>query len=327
MPLDPRRAHNVGASEVPALFSSEWLVDESPDDIDPFETRFSLWMRKAGRLPVEDDSASAPDARDRRFWGTKLEPAIAQGVADLTGWEISPGGFVEHPRVTGMSSTTDFRVRSGDWSAVMEIKNVDRYQYRRWPERTEEGIFVWDDGKWTESKVQPPFKFKLQTQAQMAVEDEDAGVIAALIGGNDLKMFMAARHPGVIARIETEVALFWDSIARNDPPVPNWEVDYQTVAALLGSAAEGSIKDLRGNAEAAQLAADYEVARKAEDAAKKQKSILSAKIKAAIGDSERALFDGFKLWAGEVPEGYVEGYTRKGYRGFKLTEEAKKRKK
>ncbi len=323
--LDPRRAHNIGASEVPALFSAAWLDEgAAPDDLDPFETRYGLWMRKAGRLKPQEESAAT--LSDRKFWGNVLEAAIAHGVAQLTGWKVKPGGFVEHPTLRGMSSTTDFEVQAGAHDAVLEIKNVDRLMFRRWPERVEPGVWWWKKGEWVEAERQPPFRIKLQVQAQMACTGLPSGIAAPLVGGNELHLYRIDRHPGVIARIEQEVQAFWESIDAGTPPDPNWELDADTVAALLGHVRPGSVVDLRGNSEALALALAYDDARKREKGAEKEKKGLGAQIRHLVGDAERALFDGgYALWCGEVEETWVEGYNRAPYRGFLLTHSAKRK--
>jgi predicted phage-related endonuclease len=329
--LDPRRAQNVGASEVPALFSAAW-VDEAaaPDELDPFETRFALWMRKAGKLPAEPESVPSftgarPALRDRLFWGNVREQGIAQAIADVTGWKIQPGGFVQHPSLEGMSATPDFFLTMGATDGVLEIKNVDRIIFRRWPERIEPGVFWWRDGGWEEAEIQPPFRVKLQCQAQMAATGLPTSVTGPLVGGNELYLFRVDRHPGVIARIEREIQAFWASIAAGEPPPPDWKLDVETICALMGNVDPGTVKDLRGNEEALELARAYHDTQKREKAAKTEKDGLKAQILTLIGTAERAIFDeGFNLWAGEVAGGH-RSFDVDPYRGFLLTQSKKRR--
>lgn len=326
--LDPRRADNIGASEVPALFSAAWLDEAAaPDDFDPFETRYGLWMRKAGRLPPEDEPA--PSRSDRKFWGSVLEAAIARGVEHLTGWTIQPGGFVEHPKVRGMSATTDFLVQADAHDAVLEIKNVDRLIFRKWPERVEPGVWWWKDGEWVEAERQPPFRIKLQCQAQMACTGLPSSIAAPLVGGNEIHLYRIDRHEGVIGRIEREVQEFWRSIEEITPPDPNWQIDAETVAALHGYVRPDSVADLRGNALATDLCRAYDDARKREKEAAKEKKGLGAQIRHLVDavelGAERALFDGgFALWCGQIEEVWIERHKRAPYRGFLLTQSDKR---
>lgn len=327
--LDPRRSENVGASELAALFSAEWLDETvAPDEIDPFESRYALWMRKKGRLPdVErpsrDFTGTRPALRDRKRWGNIREQGIALAISEYTGEPIQPGRFTPHPRVRGMSATLDYLIGLGDFQASLEIKNVDRLVFRRWPERIEKGVWWWCDGEWREAEIQPPFKFKLQCQGQMACTELQSSRIAPLVGGNELFLYRIDRHEGVIARIEREVELFWDSIANDIAPAPNWQVDVATVCALWGSADPGTTIDLRGDPQATLLARSYRDAQQAEKAAATVKQGFKAQLLDRVQDAERALFDEWmSLWAGNVAGGHRE-YDVDPYRGFLLTEKKK----
>jgi len=315
--LDARRAQNIGASECPALFSLPWGVEFGEDRFKPFETRFHLWQRKAGRLP--DVAVDTP----RTFWGRHLEPAIAAGIQELTGWQLVPGRFTEHPGVPGMSCTPDYCATIGagvTQAATLEVKNVDRLEYRDWPERIEPGVWIWSDGSWQEARRQPPFRIKLQLQHQLACTGHQIGLLGALIGGNDPQFYRMAAHPGVAARIEAEVIAFWKSIEANDPPSPDWQLDGATIAALLGFSTPGLVKDLRGDALASEAAQDYDEARAVAKEAKERMEAAKAKLLHLTGTAERAVLDdGFSVSAKTI-EGCSISYFREPYRDFRLTQ-------
>jgi putative phage-type endonuclease len=86
------RAHGVGGSEVAPILG-----------LSPFESRFSLYHRKAGTIPPLD-------LKDEMEWGTRAEPMIAQKYAD------------EHPEVTVVTSGT-YVHQTRPW----QVLNPDRF--------------------------------------------------------------------------------------------------------------------------------------------------------------------------------------------------------
>src|SRR5690606_1735645 len=207
----------VGASEVAALFG-----------LSPFVTLYELWHRKAGDLPEVDLSDN-----ERVFWGTVLEPAIADGIATQTGWRMGLyRGHVQHATVEGMGCSPDCWVdhpERGD--GLVQIKNVDAIVFAKWP-RGESGA------------VEPPMQYQLQVQHELACTGKSWGALAVLVGGNRLEIFEYSRHEGVIARIEAEVTKFWQSIRDGAEPQPDFARDLETIRALYGTALEGEVVDL-----------------------------------------------------------------------------------
>ncbi|HEX7186094.1 MAG TPA: YqaJ viral recombinase family protein [Thermoanaerobaculia bacterium] len=276
----------IGSSEVAALFG-----------LDERRTLFELWHQKAGNIPEPD-----PSDNQRVFWGTVLEPAIAQGIAGLKGWKIRKvRRYVEHPAVRGMGASLDFEIYGHPRGpAPLEIKNVDWMIARSWP-----------DGL-------PPLRFELQVQHQLAcLPNRPWAALGVLIGGNSPKVFEYPRHPGAIARIEHAVADFWESIEEDRPPAPDFDRDLPALEALYGKPRRGSVRDLRGDRRLEALCAAYELARGDETAAEKRKRAAKAEILSIIRDTETAFCDGFKILAPERPGGDV-AYSRRPYRDFRV---------
>lgn len=68
-----KRLDDITSTEVSALFG-----------LSPYSTEFELWHRKKSREVVELAS------NERMVWGSRLESAIAGGIASDQGWEVSP---------------------------------------------------------------------------------------------------------------------------------------------------------------------------------------------------------------------------------------------
>lgn len=292
MPLSEQqaaaRANAIGASEVAALFNCH-----------PHLSRFELWHRKAGNLPEAQGGKWAP-------WGDLLEPVIAKAIAREQGWAVRKvRRYCPHPWLIGMGCSPDFEVSESQavpaFSGLLEIKNVDRMVYHRWP-----------DGA-------APLHFELQVQHQLAcLPRRTWAALGVLVGGNTPLVLTYHRHAGAIKRIEIEVSRFWQSVQAGTAPEPDFERDYLTVAQLYGTATEGSIRDFRGDKQLAALCADYAQAQLDEKATKAKKGAAKARILEHIRDTETAITDGFKVCASEVPGGPVAASERAGYRSFRV---------
>lgn len=284
-PIEARR-RPIDSSEVAALFG-----------LDERRSRFELWHQKAGNIPEPELSDD-----QRVFWGTVLEPAIAQGVAGLKGWKIRKvRRYIEHPSVPDMGASLDFEILGHPRGAApLEIRNVDSLAARNWP-----------DGL-------PPLCFELQAQHLLAcLPNRSWAALGVLIGGNSPRVFEYDRHPGIIAKIEGTVAEFWRSIEENRPPQPALERDLPVVEALYSHVRPGTVQDLRGHRRLEALCADYESARRDETAAEKRKRAAKAEILSIIRDTETVFCEGFKVLAPERQGGEVS-YHRKPYRDFRV---------
>lgn len=284
IPLSERRRF-VGASEIGALFG-----------LHPQITRFELWHLKAGNIAAPDLSGN-----DRVFWGQTLEPAVAVGVANDKGWRVRKvHRYIKHPTIEGMGASLDYEVVGDPRGAgVLEIKTVDWLEFRHWP-----------DGL-------PPIHYQLQLQHQLACTGRAWGAVGVLIGGNRLEVFEFKRHGGAIAKIETAVREFWESVREGKPPAPDFEADLATISALY-SDADGEAIDMREDNYLASLCADYAAASEQEGQAKRAKDAAKAEILTKIGNAPKAFAAGFTISAGQVAAKHLD-YDRPAYRAFRIT--------
>ncbi len=297
IPKEERRKY-IGASEVAALFG-----------VHPQISKFELWHRKAGNIPEPDLSSN-----ERVYWGNQLESAIAHGFSQQMGWKIRKvHRYIEHPLIKGMGASLDFEIvdhKRGP--APLEIKTVDWLQFRNWP-----------DGE-------PPLNYMLQLQHQMAVTKRDWGVVGVLVGGNEAKPYYFERHPGAIAKIESAVADFWDSIRENKSPKPDFEADCGLISNLYSEVEGGKVLDLSQDNRFVELCHSYIDASEREKAAKKDKDAAKAEMITKIEDAERIFCGDFSIsakYVADIPETTITtdmvGQTiggRKGYRNLRLTQ-------
>lgn len=310
-----RRRQNIGSSEVASLFSAELAAAGEHT----YRTRYETWHIKAGL--IEESSPSQGEGAeddDPVFWGTVLEPAIAEGFARLRGLKIrrlGEGRYRQHAKVRGMASTGDYEIVGvrGRGPGLLEVKNVSWQSYRReWA--------VGEDGA-----VRPPLRYLLQVEHQLACFNRSWGVLVPLVGGSKLAPVEVERHEGTIAKIEGEVSRFWDSIDRREPPPPDWEADADTVAQLFRAVDAGKVLRI-DELEVAQLCEQYLAAGDLEKVGKAQKGAAKAQLLSRIGDASQALVGGgaFKVWAKEVAGGtLIPERVTEAYRGFRIYDQRK----
>lgn len=284
------RAKVVGASEVAALFG-----------VSPHISHWSLWQIKAGRVAAPDISG---DQRVR--WGHLVEPVVAQAVAEeRPDWTILPGGHRISSRIPGMGATLDREI-GGARPGVLEIKNVD------WLVRKRD----WGD--------EPPPHILLQLQHQLAVTGREWGAVAALVGGNELRIWEYQARPKVIAEIERRVRAFWQSIRENRPPPVDGSASTSETLAALYPDARTPMLDLRADNELPEACAGFLRAREARQAAEREERHYANIIKAKVGAAEAAMVSGYTVRAtavAELPDRTIGpddlGKTIKGRAGYR----------
>lgn len=257
---DDFRKRHVGGSEVAALF------DEHPN-----LTHFELWHRKAGNI-AESEFAGT----ERSQWGVALEPAIIDEACRRETWTLADKPeFVSNGR--GLGGHPDAHVLIGEARATLECKCVDRLIVRGWGD-------------------EPPMNYLLQVQTYMGLAGHDSGVLVALVGGNELRIWHYDFRPRLFAEIERRVENFWRSVEQGDPPAPDFAADGRVIGELYGHGDGGHV-DLTGDNYAAVLAQRFLSAKTDEKEARERAEAAKAELVQKIGNASTARLDGFALTA------------------------------
>ena len=244
--------------------------------VSPYATAWEVWQRKAGHL------AECFEETERMRWGSRLEPVIAQGLAEDHGLEVrSLGGvYMRHPRVQRMGASFDFeaasRARPDDGWGLLEIKNVDSLVFRR--------EWITSDGE-----EEAPLHIEIQVQHQLAVSGRPWAAIGVLAGGNTAHLFFRRRNEAAIAAIEDAVARFWASVEANDPPSPDFRRDADSLRDLYAVSDPDAVLAPEARAEVERLLPRFLEARAAAKAAKEAEDELKARLLHALGPVERVL--------------------------------------
>jgi predicted phage-related endonuclease len=277
------RARHIGGSEVAALY-----------DLPPAErpayltTRFALWHIKKGNIPrpVVDNP--------RAKWGNRLEAVIAEIAAAERGWKIHKGGYVTDATTPGLGCTLDFDIEEPgpleiklgfSGPGIMEVKNIDWMVHRR---------------SWTDAE--PPFHILLQLLHQLAATGYSWGVVAGLIGGNNLQYYPYAARPLLITDIRRRVREFWASIdANQEPRVDGSDSASEALAALYPDIIDDAV-DLSSSNEWPEAVAAMIVASGARKEANADYDDAKNRVVELLAGHKRAWGAGYSVSTAITPE-------------------------
>lgn len=280
------RSRDVTSTEVPALYRCS-----------PYATHFELVHRKRAQTIV----ASEPGERAR--WGTRLQDAIALGIAEDEGWTVRR--MTEYMRHPGVRLGASFDYAIGD-DGLLEIKNVDALAFR-------EGWLV--DG----DSIEAPPHIELQAQTQLAVSARRFLYIGALVGGNRVVLLRREPDMAIISSIRRHVASFWDLVNSGRDPEPDFVEDAGFIAKLYSQASPGKVLDVREDRDLAALVAEHTRLGEEERRAKQARDAVKAQLLMKIGDAEKVVGEGYSISSGTIAGTRVEAFDRSPYRNFRVT--------
>lgn len=291
------RSQNVNSTESPALFG-----------LSPYQTELELFHRKRNA----EVQSIADNFRMRA--GRYLEGSIAQLAANELDCTVKPYKVYARDADARMGSSFDYEILTGDYAGwLMEIKNVDRLVYRD----------AWQDNE-------APEHIEVQCQHQLEMTERPGIIIAALVGGNELKFIERKRNEKMGAGIRQRIQRFWSDVEANNEPLANFERDAEFIISLHQSAGDAVyVADETDNV--SMLLHDYHrLKREASDLDALAKA-KKAEILDAVGDEfKKIVTAGLTVTCGmtkDTPPTLITedmvGQTyggRKGYRMFTLRE-------
>jgi putative phage-type endonuclease len=296
------RLDDVTSTEASALFG-----------MNPYQTHYELWHRKKNKEIVKFEE------NERMKWGNRLESAIAHGVAEDQGWNVIP--FKEYGRdpVLRAGSSFDFKIAEvvvgtsdNDFAdiisneGILEIKNVDSMQLReKW---------IIEDGE----VIEAPPHIEIQVQHQLMITGLPVAYIAALVGGNTVKLLKRKPQPDIIDKIRKKIENFWWTIENNQPPKPDFIQDAEFIISLYQSAEPGKIMNAQDDEIIEHLVNQYKDASEQEKIFTQMKKATKAQILELIGDHEKVVADTFSISAGVRGPVDIEAHTRAGFRDFRV---------
>jgi putative phage-type endonuclease len=164
-------------------------------NLSPWATPYSVAAEKLYGVEAEP----TPEME----WGLRLEPLVAAAFAERTGLELAaPPANLRHPARPWMLANIDRVTADG---TPVELKTSAVRQ--GW------GASGTDD---------IPLHYYAQVTHQMVVAGKDRAYVAALLGGNDFRVYeIKLDEPVARALVEAEAAL-WATIQLGELPSPDW---------------------------------------------------------------------------------------------------------
>jgi putative phage-type endonuclease len=164
--------------------------------LSPWATPYEIWLEKIGE-------AKAVDAKKERFFARRKrqEPVVLEMLADEKGIHArSVNTRAFHPAHGFLSCEIDAIAEDG---IEIEIKTVHPFQAKEWG---------------TEDTDEIPPHYTAQALHGLMVTGQQRRLVAALIGVDDLRIYMVERDDETLARmLEHEIA-FWKMVCDRTPP-------------------------------------------------------------------------------------------------------------
>lgn len=163
--------------------------------LSPYKSPLELWHEKTGRIQVPDLSE-----KEAVFWGSTLEPVIANVYQERTGQKVRRvNAVLQHPEVPFMLANLD---RSVGGDGILEIKTAGYHSVSSWEETV-------------------PEAYQCQVLHQLAVSGKAWADVAVLIAGQDFRIYRIERDDAKIADLIEQESRFWEFVQRDTPPPPD----------------------------------------------------------------------------------------------------------
>ncbi|KVS50668.1 endonuclease [Burkholderia cepacia] len=168
----------------------------------PYQTPYELYLDKLGLAPPREET-------ERMRMGRRLEAVIADEYALTRVVKLRRRNQpVRHPKYPWMLASPD-RLVEGQ-RLGLEAKSVDPAAFR---------FGEWGD----EGSDQVPTHYLLQVCHYMCVLDYARWDLAALVGGNHLRVYTIHRDVELEEMLIEREHAFWQHVERREPPEPGFE--------------------------------------------------------------------------------------------------------
>ena len=225
-----QRRTGIGGSDVAAILG-----------LSKFKSPLDVFKDKLGETPNGEQSQAA-------YWGTKLEDIVAKEFQERTGLKVqrvnkqlSREGWmhanidravVNHAisgtvRIQGEAKQAETgRLLTTD--AILECKTASSYIADQWGPSQEEEIV---SGK-VVSDHKIPIYYETQVQWYLGVTGASVCFVAALLGGQDFRIYLVHRDNEVITALQDQCRAFWfEHVQKQVPPDPHTAEEVQKLFA------------------------------------------------------------------------------------------------
>lgn len=252
--LEARRK-GIGGSDIAAILG-----------LSPWKTPLEVWQEKTGRATPKEESQAM-------HWGKVLEDVIARHYAmseKIKVWRVNY--TITHKSLPliasidrAVSETGRRAVVKGEFRTdkILECKTVNAFAGREWgPSESapEESI---------------PVQYYAQVQHYLGILDIPYGDLAALIGGNDYRVYRLTRNDAQISAMQEKASQWWRDYVIKDVPPPPRTVE-ETLALFPRSKVATKTADNDAYLAYQKYVGAKETEKKAKEDVKKFKDILAS---------------------------------------------------
>lgn len=258
---DPERK-TLSSTEVPALRG-----------LSPYTTHWMLYQR------FKNGASLDSPASERMNWGNRLQPVILEASAEVLQLDVEHVDAYVRSKHAPIGCTADGLVTCPTrGEGVVEAKNVDR-----WVHRT---TWSFENGRC----VMAPPHIEIQVQLQMYVLQARWGVIAALIGGNEL-LLLEREFNAELCRelVKDAVEFFVDLDKGNEPDVTGTDRELKLLTELYPKVVPEKVVDLVEDEELYEAAMIYREVMEQRAGLNRSYTKQRAKILQKAGDAGRVL--------------------------------------
>ncbi len=278
-----QRNHAIRLVSTKDMSREEWLAVRnqgigSSDSaavvgLSPYKSPLEVWMEKTGRKPQDDLSAN-----EAVYWGTVLEPVLAQVYGEKTGAKVRRVHAVlqhyEHPHM--LANLDRIVAHPQDGHGLLEIKTAGH----------------WSEGYWEDGV---PEHYQCQVLHQLAVTGKPWADVAVLIGGQEFRTYRIERDEEKINALVELEDRFWQHVVDDTPPEVDGSESSSKALGLLYPSDSGEVVDFSDSAEMNALFQRLVHARQDRERIELEESTLRQQIQSAIGSASNAIFTSGKV--------------------------------
>ena len=236
--------------------------------LNPYKSQLELWLEKTGRAA---DSEGGIDMDSPMYWGTLLEPYVAQAYQQKTNRRVRKlNAVLQHPTFPFMLANIDREIIGNPEVQILECKTAGEF-----------GSRLWRDGV--------PEYVQLQVQHQLAVTGKAAADVAVVLCGQQLEIHRIERDDAVIARMIVLEARFWEHVETDTPPPADGSASADKALRQLYPGG-GDTLDFSEDRRLSGAFAELVTLRRELDAKEGQAELLKQTLQQAMGDAARAVF-------------------------------------
>lgn len=206
------------------------------------------------------------------YWGTVLEPIVAQHYSKRTGNKVRRvNAVLQHPNEPFMLANLDREIVGNADVQVLECKTAGIH-----------GAKLWTDGV--------PEYVQVQVMHQLAVTGKRAADVAVLIGGQELRVYRMERDEQMIAHLIELERQFWHYVETDTAPPADGSDSAETALRCLFPHDNGESIDFSHDVDLNHVFDDLLAIRQTLKANEARESLLRQRIEQEMGSASKAQF-------------------------------------